>query len=56
MITINPILLDVPAKELKAWIALMTKENPETDWAKLIEELKAANPDVKGIGGKGKED
>lgn len=53
MITINPVLLQAPAKELKAWIALMTKENPETDWNQLINELKA---NVKGTGSESKED
>ena len=53
MITINPVLLKAPAKELKAWIALMTKEHPETDWNQLINQLKE---DVKGVSGKSEED
>ena len=51
---INPLKADMPEKELKAWIDLMTKHHPETDWAAEIEKIKPA--DVKRAGRKSKKD
>jgi hypothetical protein len=52
MITINPVLLKLPAKELKAWIAAMSKDFPETDWAALVQKMKE---DVQGTGNSSEE-
>jgi hypothetical protein len=53
---INPNKANLPEKEQKQWIALMTKHHPEHDWAALMEKLKAENPNVKRTGRKSKTD
>lgn len=52
---INPNKAKLPKKEQDAWVALMAKHHPETDWKTLMQELNEAN-NVKRVSGKGKKD
>ena len=52
---INPLKAKMPKKEQDAWVNLMTKHHPETDWAGAMAELNEKH-NVKRVSGKGKED